>query len=599
MSDARLLGGRYELGDLLGRGGMAQVRRARDTRLEREVAVKQLRVDLASDSTFQARFRREARAAAGLSHPNIVAVYDTGEQIDPNTGVSIPYIVMELVEGHTLRDILRDGRKILPTRAFEFTQGVLAALASSHDMGIVHRDIKPANVMLTPRGQVKVMDFGIARAVADTSGTMTQTAAVIGTAQYLSPEQARGERVDARSDIYAAGCLLYELLVGRPPFQGESPVSVAYQHVREVPQAPSEIDPEITPDMDAVVLKALAKRPADRYQTAQQMNNDIARLLEGRQVTAVLPQPPAPAPAGPRRASPTSVLPKEPARAMPAARAAEEEPVEKRKMSGATITLITLLSLLVVIIGIGIAMLLWPKEPPAPTTVSVPRVLELSEADAVATLEKVDLAAKVERTSGPVETKGQVIKQDPLPETSVDLKSVVTITVNTGPETAQIPANLIGQPVDDVVSKLKQLKFTKIKREDASPDTEPVRAKPGEVVAVAPAAGKDLPLDTEIVITVATGKTPVPNLNGLTLDDARELAGKFGFSLEAHYEDSTNPPGKIFKQDPKVGTIELRSTPIIVKVAQTPPTPPPAPPPTTPTTGPSNSTTPDPPEDNP
>ncbi|PIE19259.1 MAG: hypothetical protein CSA64_05285 [Arachnia propionica] len=292
-------------------------------------------------------------------------------------------------------------------------------------------------------------------------------------------------------------------------------------------------------------------------------------------------------------------MPKEPARAMPAARAAEE-PEAKRKLSGATITLITLLVLLVVAIGIGVAMLLWPKEPPAPTTVSVPRVLELSEADAVAALEKVDLVAQVERASGPVETKGQVIKQNPLPETSVDLNSVVTITINTGPETAQIPANLIGQPVDDVVSKLKQLKFKKIKRKDASPDTEPVRAKPGEVVAVAPGAGKDLPLDTEILITVATGKTPVPNLNGLTLDDARDLAGKFGFSLEAHYEDSTNPPGKIFGQDPKVGTIELRSKPIIVKVAQTP-TAPPTPPPTEESPGPSESATPEPPpeDDNP
>ena len=242
------VGGRYELGDLLGRGGMAEVRRAVDRRLGRPVAVKQLRADLATDPTFQARFRREAQSAAGLNHPTIVAVYDTGEETDPLTGVSIPYIVMELVEGPTLRDVLRDGRKILPERALELTQGVLDALSYSHKAGIIHRDIKPANVMLTQTGGVvKVMDFGIARAVADTSATMTQTAAVIGTAQYLSPEQARGETVDARSDIYSAGCLLYELLVGRPPFIGESPVSVAYQHVREAPVPPSQLDPVITP----------------------------------------------------------------------------------------------------------------------------------------------------------------------------------------------------------------------------------------------------------------------------------------------------------------------------------------------------------------
>ena len=230
-SSPTTVGGRYELGELLGRGGMAEVRRAVDQRLGRSVAVKQLRADLAMDPTFQARFRREAQSAAGLNHPTIVAVYDTGEETDPLTGVSIPYIVMELVEGPTLRDVLREGRKILPERAMELTQGILDALSYSHKAGIVHRDIKPANVMLTGNGGVKVMDFGIARAVADTSATMTQTAAVIGTAQYLSPEQARGETVDARSDLYSAGCVLYELLLGRPPFVGDSPVSVAYQQL--------------------------------------------------------------------------------------------------------------------------------------------------------------------------------------------------------------------------------------------------------------------------------------------------------------------------------------------------------------------------------
>ena len=266
MSDSTTwLGDRYELLDIIGRGGMAEVWQARDHRLGRLVAVKRLRVDLASDSTFQARFQREAQSAAGLNHPNIVAVYDTGETTDPTTHMPVPYIVMELVEGHTLREVLRDGRKILPERALEFCVGVLNALAYSHAAGIVHRDIKPANVMLTRNGSIKVMDFGIARAVADTSATMTQTAAVIGTAQYLSPEQARGETVDNRADIYATGCLLYELLVGRPPFVGDSPVSVAYQHVREVPSPPSTLDPEVTPAMDAVTLKALAKDPEHRY----------------------------------------------------------------------------------------------------------------------------------------------------------------------------------------------------------------------------------------------------------------------------------------------------------------------------------------------
>jgi serine/threonine protein kinase len=249
-----LIGGRYELGELLGRGGMAEVRKGTDSRLGRVVAVKRLRTDLASDATFQARFRREAQASASLNHPSIVAVYDTGEEeATDGSGVAQPYIVMEYVAGRTLRDVLREGRKILPERALEITSGVLSALDYSHRAGIIHRDIKPGNVMLTPSGDVKVMDFGIARAISDASSTMTQTAAVVGTAQYLSPEQARGETVDSRSDVYSAGCLLYELLTGRPPFVGDSPVAVAYQHVRE---------PAVPPSRCAATSSATS--PADR-----------------------------------------------------------------------------------------------------------------------------------------------------------------------------------------------------------------------------------------------------------------------------------------------------------------------------------------------
>src|SRR4051794_36120149 len=284
MEEPRRLGGRYELGQVLGRGGMAEVYLAMDTRLGRTVAVKTLRADLARDPSFQARFRREAQSAASLNHPAIVAVYDTGE--DYIDGVSIPYIVMEYVDGSTLRELLHSGRKLLPERSLEMTIGILQALEYSHRSGIVHRDIKPANVMLTRNGQVKVMDFGIARAMGDSGMTMTQTSAVIGTAQYLSPEQAKGEQVDARSDLYSTGCLLYELLTVRPPFIGDSPVAVAYQHVREEAQPPSAFDPEVTPSMDAIVLKALAKSPDDRYQSADEMRADIERALDGIPVAA-------------------------------------------------------------------------------------------------------------------------------------------------------------------------------------------------------------------------------------------------------------------------------------------------------------------------
>ena len=289
---ARMLGDRYEIGEVIGRGGMAEVHEGRDLRLGRRVAVKILRPDLAKDPTFQARFRREAQSAAALNHPNIVAVYDTGEDVltsPDGERTVVPYIVMEYVDGMTLRQLLASGRRLLPERALEITAGVLSALDYAHRHGIVHRDIKPANVMLTRTGDVKVMDFGIARAINDVGSTMTATSAVMGTAQYLSPEQARGEVVDARSDLYSTGVLLYELLTGRPPFRGDSPVSIAYQHVSEMPLPPSQVDPGVTPEVDAVVLHALAKRTDDRYQTAADFRADVERAIAGSPVTAAVP----------------------------------------------------------------------------------------------------------------------------------------------------------------------------------------------------------------------------------------------------------------------------------------------------------------------
>src|SRR5689334_2608176 len=284
MTTPQVLGERYEIGGVLGRGGMAEVHRGRDLRLGREVAVKVLRSDLARDPSFQVRFRREAQAAASLNHPAIVAVYDTGE--DRTTTGATPYIVMEYVEGETLRDVIRREGHLSPERAMSLAADICGALDFSHRNGIVHRDVKPGNVMITPQGTVKVMDFGIARAVSDSAATMTSTAAVIGTAQYLSPEQARGDSVDARSDVYSMGCLLYELVTGAPPFMGDSPVAVAYQHVREDPRLPSSINPEVPPELDAILLKAMSKNPANRYQSAADMRNDLLRAVAGQRVEA-------------------------------------------------------------------------------------------------------------------------------------------------------------------------------------------------------------------------------------------------------------------------------------------------------------------------
>jgi eukaryotic-like serine/threonine-protein kinase len=602
ISDPVVVGGRYELGDLLGRGGMAEVRIAIDNRLGRSVAVKQLRADLAVDPTFQARFRREAQSAAGLNHPTIVAVYDTGEEPDPTSGVPIPYIVMELVEGTTLRDVLRDGRKILPERALELTAGVLDALSYSHKAGIIHRDIKPANVMLTPTGGVKVMDFGIARAVADTSATMTQTAAVIGTAQYLSPEQARGETVDARSDIYSAGCLMYELLVGRPPFTGDSPVSVAYQHVREAPVPPSQVDPVITADIDAITLKALAKDPADRYQSAREMKADISRVLAGQDVTAVVPRV---ADATTVAAAGADTAPTRVAAPVIAEAPADEdeffnEDDEPKSRAG----LAVLIGALVLLLLIGGSYALWRlmglDTPEAAAKVAVPNVLTYNEQQATERLTEAQLKAEVKHVNGDAKTVDQVTKQDPVAGTEVDPNSTVTITVNDGPKTAKIPTGLEGDDVDDAQAALEKKKFTNVTTRAAA--DEPGDAKANEVLSVIPAEGSTVPLDQKITLTYATGKSKVPVLTGKTPAQAESDARTAGFSKfnPDEVETDSEPAGVVFEQNPEAGTTVPRNTTISYKVAVAPPQPEPStvtttapPPPTrTPTPTPSPTSTP-------
>jgi serine/threonine-protein kinase len=275
----RRLSGRYELGEILGLGGMSEVHLARDLRLHRDVAVKVLRADMAEDSSLNLRFRREALNAAGLNHPAIAAVYDTGE-VETQDGL-LPYIVMEYVDGLSLRDVLRIHGPLEAQRAIEVVADVCQALSFSHRRGIIHRDVKPGNIMIDKSGSVKVVDFGIAKAMLDDEQSVTQSGAVIGTAQYLSPEQARGDPVDARADVYSLGCVLYELLTGEPPFAADSAVEVAYKHMRETPVPPSGRNATVTPDADAVTLKAMAKDPGDRYQSAAEMRTDLVRLHSG------------------------------------------------------------------------------------------------------------------------------------------------------------------------------------------------------------------------------------------------------------------------------------------------------------------------------
>ena len=579
-----LLGERYELDQIIGRGGMAEVWRARDLRLVRDVAIKRLRIDLASDPTFQARFRREAQSAAGLNHPNIVAVYDTGEERDTKSDVMVPYIVMELVEGVTLREVLRDGRKIVPARALEFTAGVLDALSYSHRAGIIHRDIKPANVMLTPAGTVKVMDFGIARAVADTSATMTQTAAVIGTAQYLSPEQARGEKVDQRSDLYSVGCLLYELLCSEPPFKGDSPVSVAYQHVRETPVPPSQRDPEVTPAMDAITLKALAKSPNDRYQDAREFREDILRALNGQPVMAAysspveMPTTVMPSPA--RRAAPGTTTPTD-ANAVEATSVngavgtmepvqGEEEPKKKRKKT------LVVVSVLVGLLAIGIAAAIYMVLNSGPKQVAVPNVVGALQANAEATMKEQGFETKVENIESDDASKGKVVDTDPKAGAQATSGSVVTLKIGVGPTQMKIP-DVKGKSFDEASKALKNAGFTgQISKADMDPAKEAADAVKDQAQETEPAAGQAAALDQAITVRIATGKSAVPDFTGMTVDEARAKAAELGFKTRVSVvekESTAQAAGKVFEQDPEEGkALDRKSGKITVAIAKAAPT---------------------------
>jgi len=638
-----MLGDRYRLDEIIGRGGMAEVWRAWDTRLGRDVAVKRLRVDLATDPTFQARFQREAQSAAGLNHPNIVSVYDTGAQVDPSTGVDVPYIVMELVQGTTLRDLLRDGRQILPERALEFTVGVLDAIAYAHRHGIVHRDIKPANVMLTTTGRIKVMDFGIARAVADTSATMTQTAAVIGTAQYLSPEQARGETVDARSDIYSVGCLLYELLTSRPPFVGDSPVSVAYQHVREQPVPPSRVDPELPTSYDTVVLTALAKNPDARYQNADAMRVDITRLLAGQAplgvaavpetadatqvlsdrlapgarprrgfsevlpgvaaagavgmvgAAAVPPADAAPVPGvAPGVAAPvpdveqtasTAVIsdagfPENDTSLLPAGAMGGETETDRRGFTPLWIALGVLVAAVLVIGGILFWRFMQP--PPEPSTVAVPSVVSLTKDAASTAITNAQLSVTVNQEAGPQDTLGDVLRQDPEPGTSVAIGTMVTIWVNSGPGTCTVPTGLVGSVEGDARTALKNANFTTTPTVQTAPlnQDEPPTMQAGQVWKVDPPEGTTASCDGVVTLTLATGKSMVPDMWGMTVDQATSVAGKVGFQISASPRDydavnCNSPVNTVCYQDPSkpAGSYDARGDTILVWLAGPQPTP--------------------------
>jgi beta-lactam-binding protein with PASTA domain/tRNA A-37 threonylcarbamoyl transferase component Bud32 len=558
MAEPHRIGGRYEVGELLGRGGMAEVRKGVDVRLGRTVAIKRLRTDLASDTTFQARFRREAQSAASLNDPTIVSVYDTGEEMSTDgSNVAQPYIVMEYVAGRTLRDVLREGRKILPERALEITSGVLRALDYSHRAGIIHRDIKPGNVMLTPAGDVKVMDFGIARAVSDASSTMTQTAAVVGTAQYLSPEQARGETVDSRSDVYSTGCLLYELLTGRPPFVGDSPVSVAYQHVREQAQPPSAHDEEITPELDAIVMKALAKNVGDRYASAAAMKSDIDRFLEGKPVQA-----PAVAAVPPTDFFGTD----DQTRVTSAVQETQEDDQPGRRRRGPVILLIIVLLAL-----IAAALIFGPKLfQAAPEQQSVPTITGLTRDQAERTITDSDLAVGEVTTAASTEVaQGRVISQEPQAGDQVDPGDKVDFVVSAGKPQVDLP-DVVGQAKDDAADQLRSLGLRVVLTQRDADDPK------DEVVEMQPPAGTSVADASKVTLFWSDGPELVPNVVGKTEGEATDLIEKAGFKV-SRVTDSTTAAkkGTVLQQSPASGqNLDEGSTVTIVVSAYEAPPPP-------------------------
>ena len=557
MSTFTQLGDRYDVGQVIGRGGMAEVYEGTDRRLNRRVAIKVLRPDLARDPMFQERFRREAQSAAGLNHPNIVAIYDTGEDLigtDENQ-VSVPYIVMEFVDGVTLRHMLNNGPRILPERALEVIAGVLAALDYAHRHGIVHRDIKPANIMINTNGDAKVMDFGIARAMSDAATSVTATSAVMGTAQYLSPEQARGELVDARSDIYSSGCVLYELLTGVTPFNGDSPVAIAYQHVNEPPKPPSSLDDSIPSSLDSITLGALAKSPSNRYQTAAEMRNDVERSIAGMPImsrqnhgTEVF-----------ANNAPTAAIPI--VDGLPGAVAVAPPKTSKNLARWFFTGFATIVAAaLIFLLGENLFST-------GPETVAVPNVKAQTVEEATVALTEVGLVLGTQTPqSDDNAPKGSVIGQDPAAGELIELGQAVNLTISAGKEQTNVPDLIDLTSSEDARLALTeaQLVLGKVTPEDSD--------KPeGTVIAQDPEANTPVDVGTLVSITVSSGKIPVPNVVGKSQSAAKNTLLNAGFEVEiVTEEDGTVAAGTVTSQSPAAKKKALRGTTVTLVVASTP-----------------------------
>jgi len=553
MTTPQHLSDRYELGEIIGFGGMSEVHLARDLRLHRDVAVKVLRADLARDPSFYLRFRREAQNAAALNHPAIVAVYDTGEATTASG--PLPYIVMEYVDGVTLRDIVHNDGPMPPRRALEVIADACQALNFSHQHGIIHRDVKPANIMISDAGAVKVMDFGIARALADTGNKVTQTAAVIGTAQYLSPEQARGESVDARSDVYSLGCVLYEMLTGEPPFVGDSPVAVAYQHVREDPIPPSQKRAGISAELDAVVLKALTKNPDNRYQSAAEMRADLVRVHSGEKPEApkVLTQAERTMMMAPSRSSSRDDSGSTPAR--------YDYADSGRSSVGRWLVAAAVLAILTVVVTLAINMV-----GGKPRAVQVPDVRGQVSADAIASLQNKGFKIRTQQKPDNTVPPDHVIKTDPAGNLSVNAGDEILISVSTGPEQREVP-DVSALSYAEAVKKLTAAGFGKFKQSEA-PSNPDQRDK---VLNTVPPANQTSAITNEITIVVGTGPRTreIPDVAGETADLATKNLNTVGFpTVLTATVDSTEPVGQVIGTEPTAGAAVPLDSPITLKVSK-------------------------------
>ncbi|WP_237687430.1 Stk1 family PASTA domain-containing Ser/Thr kinase [Arthrobacter jiangjiafuii] len=604
LNTERVLNGRYEIAELIGRGGMADVYLGRDIRLGRTVAIKVLRPDLARDPLFQSRFRREAQAVAGLNHPAIVSVYDTGDQESPQSSpedVRLPFIVMEYVAGRTLRDMVKAG-DVSPEKAVDYVLGVLSALEYSHRSGIVHRDIKPANVMVTPEGGVKVMDFGIARAMADSAATMTQTQAVIGTAQYLSPEQARGETVDARSDLYSAACLLFELLASRPPFIGDSPVSVAYQHVREQPPKASSFNPEIPAALDSVLERGLAKDRADRYQDAHAFRDALLRARRGESEPAAVPEtgitealtvaaPVTPAfdvspiesdsrtramaPVG--YDSSTDSGDDDGPQGLSVGNTDDRDPEQKARRRA---WIIAFCIGLVLLLGAGSVVAYNLINPPvtAPATAVMPSVQNQSQTDAMNLIMDAGFGSLTMETehSDTIE-KGYAIRTSPEGGTDVPLDSKVILYMSLGPAAVEIPATLPGMTEPEARDMLRSLGLQGGTTTEANSAT----VAEGRVLTTTPAPGESVPTGSAVNLVLSTGEVTVPDVVGSPQETAVGILGGPELLLTVtvnEEENSVVEPGTVTNQSVPAGTNVEQGSTVSITVAKAPvePTPDPS-----------------------